>query len=345
MSVPVVYVAYHHRPMSVGLFFRMAFQQAGCRVFSMGPVTPDVYGLDWARGELIEPDVVTGIRPYGSTEILAQAAAARLPMPDLVVMIDQYDQFFLVGNVVEAHPVHGTYVAVENWNAEQRSRYDLRQGWDEYHMISHSDQAPLPENSEWMLFGADPFVHPFWGLVRDKLTCQIGSTYEPRPQVWNELRRILDEAPNVGTGEYSKALIESQRTIFGKCASYRAMAEAYNRSETALSSSNVDFIPMRAPEAFALGSILLSDDVSSMRRAYGAPWPENQHGIWVAHDRTPQGIIDQISMIKIDREGIRSRALAFVAGGHWYYHRAIQVLKRASLLPLSLGRMTVRAGS
>lgn len=343
---PVVYIVYHHRPMCVGLFFRMAFQQAGCLTYSFGPTTEEVYGLEWPGGETIASDVVLdGQRAYDVDEVVGLGQAQGLPPPDLVVGMDQYDFIYLTGSAL-GKPWKGAYIAVENWNPEQASRWSQRQGFDEYHMIAHvSGSAPLPPTSEFMAFGADPFVHPLLGLKRDIYVCQIGTEYEPRPTNWNTLRAAFDSAPPCGAETYKRSLQETAHTIFGKTPTYTAMAKAYNRSMTAISASNCDFLPMRAPEAFAMGSVLLSDDQPIIRKTFGAPWPEDPAGCWVAHDTTAQDILEKVWMMVDDvnaRIGIQIRALAMVAAGHWYYHRAMHVLQRAGIQ--TVGRMIVSGG-
>lgn len=330
--------------MCVGLFFRMAFQQAGCRTYSIGPMTRDVYEKDFPARELIEPDVeLDEHRGWGIESLLSRCR--NIPRPDLIVMVDQYDQFHLVGE--PSHALPAAYIAVENWNAEQRGRYETRKGWLEYHMIAHSNEAPLPEDSEWMIFGADPFVHPFLARPRTRLVCQIGSAYEPRPSIWNFLRKFFDDAAPHSEAEYKDTLPTSERTVFGRTDNYRIMAESYNSALAAISSSNVDFVPMRAAEAFSMGSVLLSDDVSSMRRAFGAPYPEDPMGIWVAHERTAESIAERVCFLRDDQDarlGIQMRALAMVHATHLYYHRALDVLRRAKLEDARLGRPIATRG-
>ena len=65
-----------------------------------------------------------------------------------------------------------------------------------------------------------------------------------------------------------------------------------------LSASNCDFLPMRVFEAFAMGAILVSDDVPAVRAGCGPPWisPE-QPGLWFAHDGTVDGQIRRVQEV------------------------------------------------
>jgi len=361
MGIPVVYVAYAHRPMCVGLFFNMAFRQIGCSVVSVGPFEGETcYNLPFEPGDTIRPTVDLPEyrhnpqghveKPYDIERFIDAVHGAGYKSPDLVVMIDQYDPFHLVGSTGSTK---FAYVSVENWGPVYAQRAAMREGADEYYMIYHTldaetagiPMAPLPDGAEWLPFGADPFVHACLGKQRLKAVCQIGSQYQPRPAVWDTLRATLDGAAAVGEMGYARGLHESKLTVFGHVGSYREMRDAYNSSVCALSSSNVDFVPMRVPEAFAFGCVLLSDDQPSIRQAFGAPYPENPEGIWVARSSewnsrqrvaVPQGYLAEMIRDLCRSEtspvaGIRQRALAEVAEKHWYAHRARRILERAGL--------------
>jgi len=187
---------------------------------------------------------------------------------------------------------------------------------------------------QWLPFAADPFVHADLNLKRDKLVCQIGSPYPPRPLHWDIIRHLLDggEMVRVPDHDYRSRVVESPSTFFGRATTLQQAAEVYSRSQFTISSSNVDFVPMRSPEAFALGTVLLSDDVPSMREAFGAPYPGNLDGIWVAHDRTPDGIVYAMQSLKQEEiEGIRTRAKLAVYREHLYYHKAKRILEAHGL--------------
>ena len=136
--------------------------------------------------------------------------------------------------------------------------------------------------------------------------------------------------------DYSHSLHEGTHTIFGKVFTYAGMATAYNRSLTAMSCSNVNFIPMRAAEAFAMGCVLLSDDVADMRKAFGAPHPEDSSGIWVAHDRSMQGIGDMVEYVRdmpeYERAALVRRAYNTMIEHFQYKHIAQRVLERVGLV-------------
>lgn len=344
--IPKVLLAHVSRPMCAGLFWRDAFRQAGCEVRTIGPSIPHVYGKPsggdhtFPDEDFVPPDYeLMEVRPHD-----AEAMACIDPdwHPDLVVCIDQYDSFYLTGKTTAAK---FAYVAIENWNVEQYTRYGQRKADAEFYMIAHSNEAPVPEGSEWMVFGADPFIHPCLNpfAPRPKLVCQIGSAYDPRSQVWNALRRYFDDADPVEQPAYLETVFETNRTIFGRIPSYRGMAEAYNSALCALSSSNVDFIPMRCSEAFAMGCVLLSDDVPAMRKAFGAPYAsyvaghvnvENANGIWIAHDRSAQSMascIDFAAENAIPIDALRRRAYTAVFTEHLYYHRARRILDKVGI--------------
>ncbi len=327
-----ILVAYHHRPMSVGIMYRRAFRQLGCEVKTIGPDENEVYGhRDWADYEAPDFPTPNNQQPMDVNEALAIAKASDFT-PDVVVAIDQYDHAYLIGS-----PVDGTkfvYLAVENFDPMQRSRYDIRKADAEFHCIAHSHPHLLPPESEWVIFGADPDLHPYLSLERTKWVCQIGSPYDPRPGVWNELRQRFDHAETLGQQNYATGLHETEHTIFGKVFNYAGMAEAYNRSLTAVSCSNCDFIPMRANEAFSMGCVLLSDDVPTMRKAFGDPYPENLDGIWVAYDRSNQDLGDKIEWLRdnpTEREALAQRALKTVRAQHMYSHTARRMLEKVGL--------------
>lgn len=359
MSIPTILLVFHHRPMASGIFMRHAFRQAGCRVVTIGPQSTEVYGIDgW---EDYEPPTITSPlikedEPMSCMEILALAANVGV-RPDLLVMFDQYDKFYLYGE----SPIPLIWLAGENWNLEHRARADRRKADAEYYWIRHEQDAPSPplavakdgKEAEWLWFGADPFVHPrLPHIPRDKFIVQIGTHYEPRPTIWNQIRELLDGAPSVSTETYSKSVQESALTLFGRAPSYREMAEVYNRGRFAISCSTSDFVPMRICEAFAMGSVLLSDDVPSMRAAFGAPFPENPEGIWVKHDRTAQGVVEAARAAagttyyhdvlgkpvgETAETGIRRRATEFVYSQGLYYHHAVRICRRVGIQ--GIGRM------
>src|SRR5574337_1174922 len=343
--IPKVLLVYKHRPMCVGLFFRYAFRQAGCEVRTAGTAENEVYGhRDWIDFEAPSYPV-----QHDAAYDVSQLLAA-LPdwQPDLVVMIDQYDHFYLTGCCDPPF----LDVSVENWNAEQHRRSKERSATKNYYMIQHDNwgrepQPPVPDGAEWMVFGADPFVHPYLNLPRTKFVCQIGSPYDPRPALWNTLRARFDGAPAWSAEQYHRDLAISERTIFGKVFHYGGMADAYNQSFTAISCSNVDFVPMRAAEAFAMGAILLSDNVPSMCAAFGNPMcqfdaegslfdavPYKSDGLWVAHTLTPESIAAAIDWLTNNREyasAIRQHALAAVYERYTYCHSARRMLDAVGL--------------
>lgn len=343
MNQPRVLVCYYHRPMCVGLFYRRAFEQAGCEVRSAGPSENQVYGhSDWH--DYRPPDIEL---PQGQKETdvaaLIDEVAAKCDgwRPDMVAMIDQYDFFYLIGKAPAG--VKYVHLAVENWNDLQYQRSHLRQADAEYYMICHDSNGTMPAppfavGAEWQVFGADPDIHPYTRpmLQRQKWVCQIGSPYEPRPTVWNFLRKKLDDADGAfSSDQYGKGLIESERTSFGRVFNYAGMADAYNDAVCALSCSNVDFIPMRAAEAFAMGNVLISDDVPSMRAAFGAPWPESPSGIWASYDRSHEALLELVTHFasgdRADAVALTARARAAVDQRWRYRHNAENMLRRVRL--------------
>lgn len=330
-----VIVCAQQRPMNVSLFIRRGFLQLGHEVLVMGPSTPEVYGFsNWKEYRPADIDLPNEAVDVGHVIDLARQSGFN---PDLVTMVDQFDFIHLTG---QAPPdVKFAWLAVENWNGLQYERSLVRKADAEFYMISHDDNGrttppPLAHDrhgrpAEWMVFGADPEIHPLLGLERDKWTCQIGSPYEPRPSLWNALRARFDQAPYMA--DYN-ALHKSPHTIFGKVYSYAGMAEAYNRSLTALSCSNVSFVPMRASEAFAMGCVLLSDDVADMRKAFGAPYPEDPVGIWMAHDRSHEDVARKIETVRDmpfeERNNLTNRAYNTVMNRFLYRHLAERMIEK-----------------
>lgn len=330
-----ILVTYQHRPMCVGLFYRRALEQLGHEVVSAGPGENQVYGHSgWE--EYMAPTVELPNEPIEVSDVIDRVRAAHHGWtPDALIEIDQYDFLYLTGQ----SRVPWAHVAVENFNHEQWQRAQLRQGAAEYYMIQHDSNGqcpppPLPIGAEWMVFGADQEIHPLLTPIesREKWICQIGTHYEPRPTIWNYLRDALDGAPPMPNESYGRNLHESPRTSFGKIFSYDGMAKAYNSAICALSFSHVDFIPMRASEAFAMGCVFVSDDVPSLRAAFGAPWPENPDGIWITHDRTAQGMADVIRRMATENRQfaieIAQRAYNCVTEKHLYRHEAARILTR-----------------
>ena len=332
MPLPKVLVCFHVRPMCAGLFFREAFRQAGCEVRVAGPATPRVYGRpdgtdhEFPPEDFVAPDYPVANQPVDASLIVGIARAHEWE-PDLVVMIDQYDPFYLRNGC----DLPLTYVCVENWGALYAVRFAESRADYWYYMIAHSQEIPFPRpDFEFLPFGFDPHIHKYLPDVqRDKWACQIGTAYEPRPAVWNHLRAALDGAPPWSQPQYLTDLAESSRTLFGRTPSYRGMAEAYNRSLVALSSSNCDFSPMRTCEAYAMGCLLASDDVPAIRAVLGPPVSEG--GFWLSHDRTAAGHERAV------REGVEAyaelidRGIAHVYKHHTYRARAERILARAGL--------------
>lgn len=333
-----VLVDFFHRPMSVGIFLRRAMRQLGHEVKSIGPGENEVYGhANWEDYEPPDFEIADKQNPLDVNEVITIAQRGGF-VPDVIVCCDQYDFHHLIGS-----PTNGTpfiYWCIENFDPMQRSRFDIRKADAEFHCIAHSHPHLLPTverdkiESEWVVFGADPDLHPYLSLERTKWVCQIGSTYEPRPTVWNELRARFDFAQPLGQQNYATGLHETEHTIFGKVFNYAGMADAYNRSLCAVSCSNVDFVPMRIAEAFSMGCVLLSDDVSTMRKAFGDPYPENPDGLWVAYDRSTKDLGDKIEWIrdaKDEREALVKRALDTVRSKHMYSHIAHRMLEKVGL--------------
>lgn len=339
--IPKVLLCHHHRPMCAGMFYRWGMRQAGCEVLTAGPSTPRVYGKSDGNEHTFDDDdfeppaILLPNEPIDVNGVIRSARVIGFD-PDLVLMADQYDHFYLTGKV-EGHKAKFAYLAVENWNDLQLQRYQQRKADAEYYCISHTQNGvtPLPPESEWVVFGADPSVHPNFGWNRTAYVCQIGSPYEPRPRVWNELRMRFDMAGPVSDDGYRDGLHETAHTIFGRTPSYRGHAEAYNRAVCALSCSNVDFIPMRATEAMAMGCVFLSDDVPSIRAAYGAPYPESPTGYWVKHERTPQSHGDAVEYVirmpVAEREALVARAMAATYSKFSYAHTCRRILERVGL--------------
>lgn len=330
--IPKVLLTYFVRPMSVGVMFRFAARQAGCEVMVAGPGENQVYGIENWADDYIPPDIELPIEPVDINETLA-AARARGFNPDLICSIDQYDFYYPVGNAPPDVP--WVVIAVEDFNPQQRERYEQRSGAIERHMIAHAFPQLVPPDSEWMAFGFDFFLHACGPVgERDKLVCQVGSPYEPRPDNWNYLRFMLDNAPAMHDEFYRHGLAESARTVFGRTPTYAQMRDAYQRSWFALSSSNCEFLPMRVPEALGFGNILVSDNVAPVRAVMGDPWPENAEGCWVAHDRTSGGMLRAIqSVLAVDglKEAMQQRAIVRGYSGHSYYHRMKQILARVGI--------------
>lgn len=329
--IPKVLLTYFVRPMSVGVMFRFAARQAGCEVMVAGPGENQVYGIENWTDDYIPPDIELPIEPVDINDILARARARGFN-PDLILSIEQYDFFWPVGQAPSDVP--WVVVAIEDFNPEQRARYEQRRGAVEYHMIAHAFPELVPPESEWMAFGFDFFLHACGPVgKRDKLVCQIGSAYDPRPQNWDFLRAAIDNAAPVPDELYRAEVAESPMTLFGRAPTYAQMRDVYQRSWFALSSSNCSFLPMRVPEALGFGNILVSDDVGPVRAVMGAPWPENPEGCWVAHDRTSEGMYSAIKSVVeagVMRE-MQARAIVRGYAGHSYYHRMKQILARVGL--------------
>ncbi len=336
MGIPDVLIAYHSRPMNAGLMFREGFRQAGCYVTVAGPNSPQVYGLGDGSGrehtfddcDFVPTDVTLPNEPTQVVDLIRALDAANRPHPDLIVLIDQYDPFYLYGDTLG---IPMAVVTVENWGEEYAQRAAMQQCQWRYWMISHSRTIPLPDNSEWMPFGFDPNIHPYWADVeRDKWVIQIGTAYEPRPYVWNYLRSQVDGAESWTPVQYLQRCAESARTLFGRIPSYRGMALAHNRAKVALSSSNCDFSPMRTCEAYGMGCILASDDQPAIRAVLGPPISEG--GLWAKHDATPKGHLRAVHEAVEAYDSIIDRGMAHVMRHHTYKARAERILKRAGLI-------------
>lgn len=338
---PRVLLAHVSRPMCAGLFFDSAFRQAGCEVRVIGPAFTTTYGkpdgtehtfdpTDYLPPHYEVPHAPVGQHhdPHDVAAVLARVRADGFE-PDLVVMLDQYDAFHLVGEA----DVPFVSVCVENWGDFYAARTANQKLDAHFHMIAHQHQCnppPLPEGSEWMAFGFDPQIHRYMPEVpRDKWAVQIGTAYQPRPAVWNHLRAAFDGAQPWDDGSYLSACAESEHTIFGRLPSYRAMAVAHNRARVALSSSNCDFSPMRTCEAYAMGCLLASDDVPAIRAVLGPPSSEG--GFWIAHDRSAEGHAVAV------REGVErydeliDRGMAHCMRHHTYRNRAERILAKVGL--------------
>lgn len=333
MAILNVLLCHRHSPMNVGIFFRYAFKQAGCRVRTMGPVEDTVYGHHFPADDWEQPDF-----PLGISETMEAVRAVELATtggfkPDLLVMCDQYDAFFLTGE----SPIPFVWIAVENWNQDQLDRYNQRRGAIEFYMIRHlkDHNTPLPLTSEFLPFGFDPYIQPLLGLNRDKKCVQVGTHYQPRPYVWNLLRQSLDGAPGCGDEEYGAGLQESASTLFGKTFSYAGMANVYNRGIVTISASNCDFLPMRVFEAMGMGAVLVSDDQPIIREWCGPPSKAPDLGIWFAHDGSPEGIVRTVQeVLALPPEAVQyitSTAYTYAISRHTYAHRARRILARAGI--------------
>lgn len=333
MAIPNVLLCHRGSPMNAGLFFRYAFRQAGCCVRTMGPVEETVYGHRFPSDDWELPDFLLASSETMEAARAVELAAAGGFKPDLLVMCDQYDAFFVTGE----SPIPFVWIAVENWNQDQLDRYGMRKGALEYHMIRHTKDhnTPLPEGSEFLPFGFDPYIQPLLGLHRDKKCVQVGTHYQPRPYVWNLLRQALDGANARGDQEYGDGLVESESTLFGKTFSYAGMANVYNRGVVTLSASNCDFLPMRVFEAMGMGAILVSDDQPVIREWCGPPSVAPDLGIWFAHDGSPEGIVRTVQeVLALQPEVIQhiaSLAYTYAVSRHTYAHRARRILTRVGM--------------
>lgn len=332
--IPNVLVCFHSRPMSAGLFHREGFRQAGCNVKVAGPGTPSVYGKGDGSGidhtfdanDYVPPDFELPNEPIDAGELEQRVTDAGFK-PDLIFICDQYDPFHLTGKAKAPF----AYLCVENWGQVYAERYTQAQAAFWFYQIAHSQEIPFPRDDfEWMPFGFDPHIHKYLPNVpRDKWAIQVGSAYEPRPQVWNHLRQVFDGAPSVSTLDYHNILAESEHTLFGRIPSYEGMAIAHNRAKVALSSSNCDFSPMRTCEAYGMGALLVSDDVPAIRAVLGPP--ESEGGFWVAHDRTLEGTERAVRRGVEIYDDVIDRGIAHVYRYHTYRNRAERILERAGL--------------
>lgn len=352
MAIPRVLLSYVHRPMCVGLFFRAAFRQAGVDVRSIGPDCPEVYNTHFVDGDYAPPDwpvLDSSPRQVAGIEAAAQQDGW---VPDAVVWVDQYDPYIAIGRPT----CPWAHIAVENWNEEQARRAHGREGAHEYYMIHHDTfgtvvPPALPDGATFLPFGFDPFIHPLERPLetpRGLLVCQIGTAYEPRPTVWDHCRQWVDGVGPLGKSTYDTGLAVSTRTAFGRTPSYRTFAKVYNDALLALSCSNVDFLPMRAPEAMGMGCLLVSDDVPTLRAVYGPPWVQcvhgtidtvNPRGTWLAYDRSMESLHEVLDWAQwsLDHDAgtpivaARTRAVAQAYSGHTYAHRARQILNDLGL--------------
>lgn len=349
-NVPAkVLLCYLHRVQCVGLNIKHGFQMAGADVRSAGPWSPVSYGRYPEEGDCSLPDYHTDDRPYGVDEII-QIASEDGFEPDLVVLADHNDDFYLSGKTSAAKFIA---ITIENWDHQALERFERRQADAEYWCVRHWQQTArmdgyvgviepcptppphFPEKLERFIFAADPVLRPYLGLERDKIVSQMGTPYGPRPAIWNYLRNAFDGALPIGDEEYhGMAPFESPSTLFGLARTHHKMAAVYNRSQFVLSCSNTDFVPSRIPEAFATGAIQLSDDVPAVRECFGVPWPDNDQGIWVRHNRHPEDMERQIRTLLTMPEvmsGIRLRAFHYTFAGNTYAHRARMLLSRVGL--------------
>lgn len=332
MAIPNILLVYVHRAMCVGLFYRYGFRQAGCRVRTMGPSSPQVYNHDFPPEDYEPPTWEIPSAPMDAVT-LVESARAQGFNPDALVVVDQYDPLFVTGEC----SIPWATVCIENFNAEQLSRYQQRKGAVEFHCISHfkdNETAPPPD-SEFLPFAFDPYIQPLLGLQRDKVVCQIGTHYQPRPAVWNGLRAALDNEGPLDPETYGGGLQETPSTLFGKVFSHAGAATAYNRSRITISASNCDFLPMRIFEAFAMGCVLVSDDQPILRKYIGQPYDEPNYGMWFAHDGTVDGIVDTVMKVSRLPDAVWSQivscAFGYAASQHTYAHRAKRILTRLGL--------------
>lgn len=337
---PRILLSFHARPMCAGLFFQDAFRQAGCQVRLIGPGTPTCYGKPgggehtFPAEDYLPPDVEMPKGPEGVHQPHDVMEVLRFVReqgwhPDAVVMIDQYDWNYLAGKA----DIPFAYVCVENWGALYAQR-SVEAQWDaHFHMIAHQHDGvppPLPTGSEWLPFGFDPQIHRYMPEVtRDKFVIQIGSAYQPRPQVWNHLRHAFDGEPPWNDSQYLLGCAESEHTTFGRLPSYRDMCVAHNRAKVALSCSNVDFSPMRTCEAYGMGNLLASDDVSAIRAVLGPPASEG--GFWIAHDRSPEGHEAAVREGVARYDELIDRGIAYCYKYHTYRNRAERILAKLGL--------------
>lgn len=353
-----VLMCYLHRPVCPAMQIKSGFRQIGCIVRSAGPQSPHLWGRACGGWEYDPPDYEL------PDEVLPLSAVVRLVNkdnfpPELVVMVDQADDFYLVGSCPE---VRFVYIASENWDHRQVERYGQRRADVNYSCVAHWDRTitddgrivvepivdqprPLmPLDVKHLQWGYDPSSRPFLNLPRDKWVGQIGIPYEPRWRHWNTIREHFDRAAPLSLQEWVTQLtyVETSHTIFGYARSHQHMAMTMNRLLCVLSSSNVDYVPNRVPDAFATGAILLSDDVPSLRAAYGPPYPEHQMGIWLKHDRTAEDQIRQVEWL-LANEGewrqLQSRALWTLATGHTWGHRAFMILGELGLVDRAMFRL------
>jgi len=352
-TLPRVLLCYVHRPVSPAPQIKSGFRMAGCDVRSAGPAAPIAWGRechvdDYDPPYYELPDIEMQL------DDLIEICEADNWIPDVVVMVDLYDTFYLVG---EPPPgVKFAWIAIENWEGLQQQRFEMRRADAEYHCVNHNEEAIFenrqivgirvksddkpspPENSKWFPFAVDIPTRPFLTLTRDKKICQFGVPYDPRPDIWNELRDRLDNAPPVPREKWEEMLgaVASESTIFGFARRHREAAAILGVSETTLCFANGNYIPNRVPDAFATGAVLIMDDNEVMRKAFGAPWPENDLGLWATHERTTDSIVETLGKLLAERsiiESIRLRAFANCMAQHTYMHRAHMVLSDLEICP------------